>query len=103
MIHAPTAHTLRQPATKPVGWIELWRNSSQRRFERDVLEGLSAEPKRIPCQYAFDQRGAQLAELILDTPEWYLSRTEREIVLRHEPALVGSLPRGACDVIDLAP
>ena len=103
MLPAPTATALRQAATKPVGFIELWRNSSQRRFERDVLEGLSAASKRIPYPYLFDERGAQLAELILDTPEYYLSRAEREIVLRHEPKLIGTLAQGPCDVIDLAP
>jgi L-histidine N-alpha-methyltransferase len=94
---------LRGPATKAVGLIELWRNSTQRRFERDVLEGLSAEAKRIPAQYLYDERGVQLARLILETPEHYVARVEREIVLRHARELLVALPAGACDVIDLAP
>jgi L-histidine Nalpha-methyltransferase len=92
-----------RPATKTVGLIELWRNSSQRRFERDVLEGLGADRKRIPAQYLYDERGAQLARLILETPEHYLARAERELVLRHARELVATLPVAKCDVIDLAP
>jgi L-histidine Nalpha-methyltransferase len=103
MSAAVASAQLRRPATKAVGLIELWRNSSQRRFERDVLEGLSAEAKRIPAQYLYDERGAQLARLILETPEHYLARVERELMLRHARVLVEPLPAAKCDVIDLAP
>jgi dimethylhistidine N-methyltransferase len=89
--------------TKPVGLIELWRDSRRRRFERDVLEGLSARPKAIPSQYLFDDTGTQLARAILETPEYYLARVEREILLRDARALVWPLAGSACDVIDLAP
>ena len=30
------------------------------RFRQDVLEGLKATSKRIPCKFFYDDRGAQL-------------------------------------------
>jgi L-histidine N-alpha-methyltransferase len=89
--------------TKPVGLIDLWRDSRRRRFERDVLEGLSARPKSIPAQYLFDDHGTQLARAIRETPEYYLSVVEREILLRNGRELLGGLHDSACDVVDLAP
>jgi L-histidine N-alpha-methyltransferase len=102
----PTALSLARPhalETKAVGLIELWRDSRKRRFERDVLEGLSARPKQLPAQYLFDDRGTQLSRAILESPEYYLSNVEREILLRHAKAVVGSMPAHSCDVVDLAP
>jgi L-histidine N-alpha-methyltransferase len=89
--------------TKSVGLIELWRDSRRRRFERDVLAGLSARPKSIPAQYLFDDRGTQLARAILETPDYYLSSIEREILLKNGRRLLGPPWGGACDVVDLAP
>lgn len=89
--------------TKPVGLIELWRDSRMRRFDRDVLAGLSARPKSIPAQYLFDDRGTQLARAILETPEYYLSRIEREILVRNARRVLDAPQGGACDVVDLAP
>jgi L-histidine N-alpha-methyltransferase len=89
--------------TKPVGLLELWRDSRRRRFERDVLEGLSASPKSIPALHLFDDQGTRLARAILETPEYYLSRVEREILLRNRRSIVGDMGAYACDVVDLAP
>jgi dimethylhistidine N-methyltransferase len=83
--------------------MELWRDSRMRRFERDVLEGLSTRPKSIPAQYLFDEHGTQLARAIRETPEYYLSVVEREILLRNGRELVRGARDSACDVVDLAP
>src|SRR5690349_19981861 len=95
------ASSLARPTTfesKPVGLIELWRDSRLRRFERNVLEGLSARPKSLPAHYAFDDRGLQLARAILESPEYYLSRVEREILLRNAREMIGGLDHVPCDV-----
>lgn len=53
------------------------------RFERDVLEGLSAARKAIPCQWFYDTRGSELFERITQLPEYYLTRTEIALLERH--------------------
>ena len=49
---------------------------------RDVLEGLSAEPRRLPPKLFYDTEGSRLFEQITETPEYYLTRTERGIFER---------------------
>jgi len=50
------------------------------RMRRDVVEGLSQSPKRLPSQYLYDARGARLFEQICDLPEYYLTRCEMTIL-----------------------
>jgi L-histidine N-alpha-methyltransferase len=46
----------------------------------DVLEGLSAQPKRLPPKLFYDAEGSRLFEEITSTPEYYPTRTERAIL-----------------------
>lgn len=46
---------------------------------REVREGLSAMPKRLPAKFFYDEAGSALFEQITDLPEYYLTRTERAI------------------------
>ena len=50
---------------------------------REVREGLSAKPKRLPSKYFYDQQGSALFELICEQPEYYLTRTEIDIMQTH--------------------
>lgn len=68
-----------------------------------MLEGLSASPKSIPAQHLFDDTGTRLARAILETPEYYLSRVEREILLRNRRGILRDMCGQSCDVVDLAP
>ncbi len=52
-------------------------------FLRDVLDGLSSEPKRLDCKYFYDERGSQLFDRITELPEYYLTRTEQAIMEAH--------------------
>jgi len=45
----------------------------------DVLQGLSASPKYLPCKLFYDEVGSRLFEQITELPEYYLTRTERAI------------------------
>ncbi|MBX7222635.1 MAG: L-histidine N(alpha)-methyltransferase [Blastocatellia bacterium] len=42
----------------------------------EVLQGLTAQPKKLPPKLFYDDRGSQLFESICDLPEYYLTRTE---------------------------
>jgi dimethylhistidine N-methyltransferase len=46
---------------------------------REVREGLSAIPKRLPSKLFYDEIGSALFEEITELPEYYLTRTERAI------------------------
>ncbi len=47
---------------------------------RDVSAGLSADQKRIPSKYFYDERGSRLFEEICTLPEYYPTRTEMAIL-----------------------
>jgi dimethylhistidine N-methyltransferase len=53
------------------------------RFAGDVRTGLTAERKRLPCWYFYDDEGSRLFEMISRLPEYYLTRAEREILQDH--------------------
>lgn len=46
----------------------------------DAREGLTASPKYIPSKWLFDTKGSELWENITQLPEYYLFRTERDIL-----------------------
>ena len=49
-------------------------------FLKDVVEGLSKDPKTLKPKYFYDNRGAQLFTEICTTPEYYPTRTEIKIL-----------------------
>ena len=49
-------------------------------FLKDVVEGLSKDPKTLKPKYFYDSRGAQLFTEICTTPEYYPTRTEIKIL-----------------------
>src|SRR5437016_3858335 len=53
------------------------------RFRDDVLRGLRAPQKQLPCKYFYDAAGSELFERITELEEYYPTRTERAILGRH--------------------
>jgi dimethylhistidine N-methyltransferase len=49
-------------------------------------------PKRLPCSYFYDSEGSRLFELICGLPEYYLTRTERDILQQCAGEIAGSMP-----------
>jgi L-histidine N-alpha-methyltransferase len=49
----------------------------------DVLCGLHRTPKRLSPTYFYDERGSELFDGICEQPEYYITRTETEILRRH--------------------
>jgi L-histidine N-alpha-methyltransferase len=45
-----------------------------------VRQGLASRPRRLPPWLFYDHAGSQLFEAITELPEYYLTRTEREIL-----------------------
>ena len=53
----------------------------------DVIAGLSQAQKTLPCRYFYDDRGSALFERICELDEYYLTRTERDILERAAPEI----------------
>ncbi len=61
----------------------------------EVLEGLTAPQKYLPCKFFYDSRGSALFEQICDLPEYYQTRTELSILQASAPAIMENLPHGS--------
>lgn len=70
-------------------------DTARRAFLVDVIDGLSADPKRIPPKYFYDERGSQLFEAITRTPEYYPTRTETGILTAEAGAIAAFVPKDA--------
>ena len=55
----------------------------------EVRTGLTAHPKTLSPKYFYDLHGSDLFEEITALPEYYQTRTEREILRRIAPELAG--------------
>ena len=74
----PTAAVLdREPATSE--------------FLSDVVTGLSSRPRTLPCKYFYDARGAGLFQKICELPEYYITRTEIDILDRYRCEIAAQL------------
>jgi L-histidine Nalpha-methyltransferase len=60
-------------------------------FLRDVIAGLSSNPRTIPCKYFYDEHGAVLFQKICELPEYYVTRTEIDILDRHRGDIASQL------------
>lgn len=49
-------------------------------FAKSVLEGLSSKRKYLSSRYFYDDKGSQLFKKIMDLEEYYLTRSEYEIL-----------------------
>ena len=60
-------------------------------FLSDVIAGLSSEPRTLPCKYFYDERGAALFQKICEQPEYYITRTEIDILDRYRAEIAANL------------
>ena len=62
--------------------ISCFRSSTNvnKLFAHDVQEGLSSDPKKLPSKYFYDQTGDSIFQAIMELPEYYLTRSEYEIL-----------------------
>jgi len=60
-------------------------------FAREVEEGLTSFSKTLPCKLFYDAAGSELFEEITRLPEYYLTRTELEILQEHAGEIVAAV------------
>ena len=61
-------------------------------FSDDVKTGLTSEPKYLPFVYFYDHIGSQLFEKICELPEYYLTRTETDILETNADDIASQFP-----------
>jgi len=80
------------PSLQP-GWQE------KSGFEVDVVAGLSGQRKSLPSKYFYDAAGSALFERITGLQEYYVTRSEIEILNSCGPAIGGLFPRN-CALVE---
>lgn len=60
-------------------------------FLADVIAGLSSNPRTLPCKYFYDERGAALFQKICELPEYYVTRTELDILDRNRGEIASQI------------
>ena len=66
---------------------------------RDVVAGLKQTKKTLPPKYFYDDRGSELFEQICTLPEYYVTRTEAQI-LQEAASEIAQLT-GSCELVEL--
>ena len=62
----------------------------------DVHTGLSANQKTLPPKYFYDKQGSELFDAITKLDEYYVTRTEIELLKKHMPEMVELLGTESC-------
>lgn len=76
------------------------RRPAAGRFLADVLAGLARPSKTLPSKYFYDRIGSALFEEITELDEYYLTRTELQIMELHAGEMADALgPR--CTLVEL--
>ncbi|MBW8824793.1 MAG: L-histidine N(alpha)-methyltransferase [Acidobacteria bacterium] len=68
--------------------VHLEEADARRALAEQTRAGLTAEQKSLPPVWFYDERGSQLFDDITRLPDYYPTRTERQILEDHAPAVV---------------
>ena len=64
-------------------------------FLAEVIAGLTSSPRTLPSKYFYDERGSDLFQQICELPEYYITRTETEILSKHGSEMAASIGANA--------
>lgn len=68
-------------------------------YIQEVIEGLSAAQKTLPCKLFYDERGSGLFDQICELDEYYVTRTENALMADHAVEMAEVICRG-CQLIE---
>jgi L-histidine Nalpha-methyltransferase len=68
-------------------------------YAEEVAQGLTSHPKSLPCKLFYDGTGSALFEEITRLPEYYLTRTELEILRERADEMARTM--GTVTVVEL--
>ena len=81
--------------TKTGGPAVLDLEPAASEFLAQAMAGLSATPRTLPSKFFYDERGSDLFQQICELPEYYVTRTEFEILRRHGAEMAESIGANA--------
>lgn len=77
-----------------LNFVDVHHQPTSDSFSLAVATGLSLPQKTLPSRFFYDARGSVLFEKITELPEYYLTRTEADILCRSASQIVTSLLKG---------
>src|SRR5699024_3915273 len=75
-------------------------SKEHKQFYHEVLEGLASMSKYLPPKYFYDTKGDYLFQQIMQSPEYYLTDCEREILETQSLAIANKV-RAEGDTFDV--
>jgi len=84
--------------------LEQLTNGAEEEVEQfavDVLTGFSTTPKNLSAKYFYDDRGSELFRAITEHDDYYLTRTEFDILQAHRARLPELVSENEVDIIEL--
>lgn len=76
-------------------------SSSKDQFSLDILQGLSSENKNISPKYFYDDKGSEIFQKITQHKDYYLTRTEYQILNQIKEKLPVIVGADEIDIIEL--
>jgi L-histidine N-alpha-methyltransferase len=70
-------------------------------FAEDISKGLHSEPKRISSKYFYDDKGSQIFQEITQLDEYYVTRTELDILKQIKDILPDIVGKEEVDIVEL--
>jgi len=65
-------------------------------FRQEAIQGLRKNPKQISPKFLYDERGSKLFNQICNLEEYYLTRTEMDILQNHAEEMALQIGEGCC-------
>jgi L-histidine N-alpha-methyltransferase len=75
--------------------------AAARKLAQDVLLGLSERPRRLSSRYFYDDEGSRLFQRITDSPDYYPTRVEAEILHARKDAILDAVGDKSFKLVDL--
>ncbi|HEX2842322.1 L-histidine N(alpha)-methyltransferase [Hyphomicrobium sp.] len=90
-MHAIGPHSAQRPSGGTAQIERFTQAGDGDQFAAAVLEGLSQRIKSLPSRFFYDAIGSELFEQITRLPEYYLTRTEAQILASHASEMIDRL------------
>ncbi|MGE4653211.1 MAG: L-histidine N(alpha)-methyltransferase [Myxococcota bacterium] len=85
----------REESTERCKIVTIEPEDEALRFADQVAQGLENHPRSLPCRFLYDREGSALFEEICDLPEYYVTRSEWEILSAESSSIAAALPSPA--------
>src|SRR5438093_13462222 len=76
---------------QPVRLAVLDAEPAKSDFLLETIAGLSREPWTLPCKFFYDEEGAAVFQNICDLPDYYITRTELDILKQNRGEIAAYL------------